>query len=391
MIIRRTVEKNIVMLAGKFPVISITGPRQSGKTTLSKLCFPDYEYVNLEMPDSRSFAQSDPRNFLNKFEKGVIIDEIQYVPELFSYIQGIVDEYSGTGQFVITGSQNFLLMEKISQSLAGRVAIINLLPFSLDELNAVGLLPKNYENYMFNGSYPRIFDRNINPPDFYPSYIQTYLERDVRNISNIMNLTLFKTFLEIAAGRIGQVINFTSISNELGVDQKTVKNWFSILEASFIVFFVRPFTRNYNKRLIKSPKMYFSDTGLACSLLGINRTEDVSRHFLRGALFENLVFLELMKSFYNQFRQPRLYFWRDNTGNEIDCIIHSGDSEKVIEIKSGTTITSDFFKGLNYYRKLSGLPGENFYLVYGGRSRQSRSSVEVLGWHQLPELAGDTL
>lgn len=389
--IDRLVGKNITRLAGKFPVISITGPRQSGKTTLSKMCFPKYDYVNLEMPDSRSFAQSDPRHFLDRFEKGVIIDEIQYVPELFSYIQGIVDEHSKTGQFIITGSQNFLLMEKISQSLAGRVAIVNLLPLSIDELESEKLLPKNYERYIFNGSYPRIYDKKISPPDFYPSYIQTYLERDVRNISNIMNLTVFKTFLEIAAGRIGQVINFTSISNELGVDQKTVKNWFSILESSFIVFFIRPYTKNYNKRLIKSPKMYFFDTGLVCSLLGINRSEDISRHFLRGSLFENLIFTELMKSNFNQVRQSRLYFWRDNTGNEIDCIMQMGDTEKVIEIKSGTTITPDFFKGLEYYRRLSGLPANNFYLVYGSRSGHSRSAAKILGWTELSELTGTSI
>jgi len=387
----RLVEKNAIKLAGKFPIISITGPRQSGKTTLSKICFPDYDYVNLEMPDIRSFALSDPRQFLDRFKKGVIIDEIQYVPELFSYLQGIVDERSETGQFIITGSQNFLLMEKISQSLAGRVAIINLLPLSLDELKLEKLLPFSYQDYIFNGSYPRIYDEKIHPPDFYPSYIQTYLERDVRNISNIMNLTIFKTFLEIAAGRIGQVINFTSVSNELGVDQKTVKNWFSVLESSFIVFFVRPFTKNYNKRLIKSPKMYFFDTGLACSLLGIQRAEDVSRHFLRGALFENLVFTELMKNYFNKVRPPRLYFWRDNTGNEIDCILHSGDKEIVIEIKSGTTITPDFFKGLEYYRRLSGLPEGNFYLVYGGRAGQSRNLARVLGWPQVSELAGNPI
>jgi predicted AAA+ superfamily ATPase len=389
--IYRIVEKNITKLAGKYPVISITGPRQSGKTTLSKMCFPEYDYVNLEMPDSRSFAQSDPKHFLGRFRKGVIIDEIQYVPELFSYMQGIVDDHPKNGQFIITGSQNFLLMEKISQSLAGRVAIINLLPFSIDELKSVKLLPKNWEEYIFNGSYPGIYDKKIQPPDFYPFYIQTYLERDVRNIANIMNLRVFKTFLEIAAGRIGQVINFTSISNELGMDQKTVKNWFSILEASFIVFFIRPFTRNYNKRLIKSPRMYFFDTGLVCSLLGINRSEDVSRHFLRGALFENLIFTELMKTYFNKVRQPQLYFWRDNTGNEIDCILQMGDTEKVIEIKSGTTITPDFFKGLEYYQRLSGLPKDNFYLVYGGISGERRSVAKVLGWHELYELTGNSI
>jgi uncharacterized protein len=389
MIVRRALEEKVLQLARQFPVISITGPRQSGKTTLSRLCFPDYDYINLEMPDNRSFAQSDPRYFLSNFKNGLIIDEIQHVPELFSYIQGITDESSKTGQFIITGSQNFLLLERIAQSLAGRAAIINLLPFSLDELETASLLPKKYEDYIFKGAYPRIFQKNIDPPEFYPSYIQTYLEKDVRTISNIMDLTLFRNFLEVAAGRVGQVINYTSISNELGVDQKTVKNWFSVLESSYIIFFVRPFTKNYNKRLIKSPKMFFYDSGLVCSLLGITRPEDIARHFLKGALFENLIFSELMKNSYNKFRQPRLYFWRDNTGNEIDCIFPSGDTEKVIEIKSGSTISADFFKGLNYYSKLSGLPPENFYLVYGGKDKQTRSNGNVLGWSNLSDITAD--
>ena len=350
MIIKRTLQERIKQLSEKFPVISINGPRQSGKTTLAKLCFPNYDYVNLEMPDNRTFAHEDPRLFLNSFKQGIIIDEIQYVPELFSYIQGIVDDNPVTGQFIITGSQNFLLMEKISQSLAGRVAVTILLPFSMQEIKAENLVPKDFQEMTFKGFYPRIFDKNIDPADFYPSYIQTYLERDVRNISNIQNLSAFKTFLEIAAGRTGQIINFTSISNEIGVDQKTVKTWFSILEASYIVYFVRPWLKNYNKRLVKSPKMYFYDTGLVCSLLGIHHPENVTRHFLRGALFENLIFSELMKIFYNKFRRPELFFWRDNTGNEIDCILKSGTFEKVIEIKSGITISSDFFKGLTFIK-----------------------------------------
>jgi uncharacterized protein len=386
MVIKRTLSEKIKQLTGKFPVISINGPRQSGKTTLAKLCFPGYDYVNLEMPDNRTFAQEDPRSFLNSYKQGVIIDEIQYVPELFSYIQGIVDNNPATGQFIITGSQNFLLMEKISQSLAGRVAVTMLLPFSIQELKAENLVPKEFQQMAFKGFYPRIFDRNIDPADFYPSYIQTYLERDVRNISNIQNLSAFKTFLEIAAGRTGQIINFTSISNEIGVDQKTVKNWFSILEASYIVYFVRPWLKSYNKRLVKSPKMFFYDIGLVCSLLGIHHPEDITRHFLRGALFENLVFSEFMKIFYNNFRRPELFFWRDNTGNEIDCIIRTGILEKVIEIKSGKTISSDFFKGLTFYQKLSGLPSENFFLFYGGTEKQVRSAATVLGWNQIDEL-----
>jgi uncharacterized protein len=386
MVIKRTLSEKIKQLAGKFPVISINGPRQSGKTTLAKLCFPGYAYVNLEMPDSRTFAREDPRSFLNSYTKGVILDEIQYVPELFSYIQGIVDNNPATGQFIITGSQNFLLMKNISQSLAGRVAVTMLLPFSMQELKAENLVPDEFQQMAFRGFYPRIYDKNIDPTDFYPSYIQTYLERDVRNISNIQNLSAFKTFLEIAAGRTGQIINFTSISNEIGVDQKTVKSWFSILEASYIVYFIRPWLKNYNKRLVKSPKMYFYDTGLVCSLLGIHNPEDITRHFLRGALFENLVFSEFMKLFYNKFRRPELFFWRDNTGNEIDCIIKTGNLERVIEMKSGKTISSDFFKGLTFYQKLSGLPSENFFLFYGGTEKQIRSAATVLGWNQTDEL-----
>lgn len=386
MIVTRKLQEKLKQLVQKFPVVSITGPRQSGKTTLAKMSFPDYDYVNLEMPDNRSFAQNDPRFFLDNFKKGVIIDEIQYVPELFSYIQGIVDSKTDTGQFIITGSQNFLVMEKISQSLAGRVAVLTLLPFSIQEIKKSGLISESYTENIYKGFYPRIFDKNIEPGDFYPSYIQTYLERDLRNISNIQNLSAFKTFLEIAAGRTGQIINFTSISNETGVDQKTVKNWFSILEASYIIFFVRPYSKNYNKRLVKSPKMYFYDTGLVCSLLGIKRSQDIAQHFLRGSLFENLIFAELMKNSYNQFRRPDIFFWRDNSGNEIDCILNEGITEKVVEIKSGTTVSSDFFKGLEYYRKLSGLSTDNFYLIYGGTTKQKRSLATVLGWDQLDEL-----
>lgn len=386
MVIKRTLLEKVKQLSEKFPVISINGPRQSGKTTLAKLCFPGYNYVNLEMPDNRTFAREDPRLFLGSYKQGVIIDEIQYVPELFSYIQGIVDNNTTAGQFIITGSQNFLLMEKISQSLAGRVAVTVLLPFSMQELKAENLVPGEFQEMSFSGFYPRIFDKNIDPVDFYPSYIQTYLERDVRNISNIQNLSTFKTFLEIAAGRTGQIINFTSLSNEIGVDQKTVKNWLSILEASYIVYFIRPWLKNYNKRLVKSPKLYFYDTGLVCSLLGIHRAEEITRHFLRGALFENLIFSEFMKLFYNNFRRPELFFWRDNTGNEIDCILKSGTKEKVIEIKSAKTISSDFFKGLNYYQKLSRLPSDNFFLFYGGTEKQIRSAATVFGWNQINDL-----
>jgi len=287
---------------------------------------------------------------------------------------------------VITGSQNFLLLEKIAQSLAGRVAILNLLPFSIAEIRNTGFDADNYFEFVFTGSYPAIYDKNIIPSDFYPSYIQSYMERDVRSIINVGNLLSFRTFLGIVAGRTGQIVNFASVANDVGIDQKTVKSWFSVLEASFIVFFVRTYHKNFNKRLIKSPKLYFYDTGLVCSLLGIKTPDEVRTHFLKGALFENLIFAETVKHYYNQGIRPDLYYWRDNTGNEVDCIIDEGVRSKVLEIKSGTTIGSDFFKGLNYYRKLSAMPAESLFLVYGGNENQKRSYAQVISWKHLEEL-----
>lgn len=386
MIINRELSTKVKQLATKFPVVSITGPRQSGKTTLVKDCFPDYEYINLEFPDIQALAIEDPRAFLNNFTNGLIIDEVQNVPELLSYIQVFVDEKKQAGQYVITGSQNFLLLEKITQSLAGRVAILNLLPFSIGEIRNTGFDGDSYFEYIFTGSYPAIYDKNISPADFYPSYIQSYMERDVRSILNVGSLLSFRTFLGIVAGRVGQIVNFASIANDVGVDQKTVKNWFSVLEASFIVFFIRTYHKNFNKRLIKSPKLYFYDTGLVSSLLGIKKQTDISTHFLRGALFENLIFSEITKHYYNRGIRPDLFYWRDNTGNEIDCIIDEGIQSKILEIKSGTTIGSDFFKGLIYYQKLSAVSTTSMFLVYGGNENQKRSYAQIYSWKNLEEL-----
>jgi predicted AAA+ superfamily ATPase len=382
--IEREISAKIKLMASKMPIISIAGPRQSGKTTLAKMCFPDYKYANLENPDTMEEAMSDPRLFLNNGGKGLIIDEIQNYPKLLSYIQTISDEHNQPGEFIITGSQNLLISEKISQSLAGRVFVTCLLPFSLTELSETDFKMENFEKYIKTGFYPRVYSKKIDPELFYPSYIQTYAERDLRQIVNVSNLFSFKKFMKLAAGRIGQLLNYNSIATELGIDLKTVKSWFSILETSFIVFFLQPHHRNFSKRLIKTPKLYFYDTGLACSLLGIKKESDLKSHWARGALFENMVIADLCKNYFNKAIQPPLYFWRDNTGNEIDCLIDDGANIKCIEIKSSTTISSDFFKGLNFYQKLD--ETSLAYLVYGGHANTKRKEASVVSWEKSLDL-----
>lgn len=366
------------------PVISITGPRQSGKTTLARMCFPEYNYVNLENPDMYEAAKDDPRLFLSQFKKGIIIDEVQRLPSLFSYIQTISDERNKPGEFILTGSENFLLSEKIAQSLAGRVFVSHLLPLSISELERADLVKtEDMDATLFHGFYPRIHKMDIEPEMFFPSYIHTYIERDVRQIVNVSNLFLFQKFLRIAAGRIGQLINYNNIANEVGVDLKTVKSWFSILESSFIVFFLPPHFENFSKRIIKTPKLYFHDIGLACSLLGIRKKEELTSHWSKGALFENMIIADLMKGFLNQGKRPSLYFWRDSAGNEVDCLIDTGSEIKCVEIKSGTTISSDFFKGLKYYRKLN--PKAAPFLIYGGTTNSIQSNATIFGWRNAVE------
>jgi len=366
------------------PVISVTGPRQSGKTTLAKLCFPNYSYVNLENPDTYQAAVSDPRLFLTQFQSGLIIDEVQRLPELFSYIQTISDERNTPGEYILTGSQNFLLSANISQSLAGRVFITHLLPFSIAELQSSSHDYQNFETFLFNGFYPRLYDKNIEPSLFYPSYIQTYIERDVRQIINVSNLYTFQRFMRMAASRVGQLLNYNNIANELGVDLKTVKSWFSILESSFIVFFLQAHHQNFSKRLVKTPKLYFYDTGLVCSLLGIKKANEIETHWIRGALFENMVIADLAKNYYNQAEKMPLFFWRDSTGNEIDCLVEEGNTIKIIEIKSSATISPDFFKGLNYYKKFNA--SAKPYLLYGGIQNSIRKEAQILGWKSTEEL-----
>lgn len=385
--ITRTLQTHINKMSEVFPIVAVTGPRQSGKTTLVKANFPGYDYINLENPDDRRVALEDPRMFLKYHgRQGVIIDEAQKVPELFSYLQQIADETEKMGNYIITGSQNFLLMEKVTQSLAGRVSINNLLPFSLNEFPKKTTIDKDLNLILYTGMYPAIYDRKILPENYYPSYLQTYLERDVRSLKNIANLNLFQRFLQLCAGRTGQLLNLSNIGNELGIDAKTVRSWLSVLEASFIIFFLPPYFKNFKKRIVKHPKLYFYDTGLACSLLGLKSSEQLINHYLRGALFENFIIGEYIKMKRHQGVTPNVYFWQDNTGNEVDMLIDDGGRLEAVEIKSGTTINHDFFKNLIKFQKYSGTTAKNSYLVYGGEQSMPRKNGQVLSWRDLPQL-----
>jgi uncharacterized protein len=375
--IQRTINKRIQSLEGKFPVITVTGPRQSGKTTLVKALFKDFHYANLEDISIREFALNDPKGFLNAFGNRLIIDEAQYAPQLFSYIQVMVDEYKEK-RFVLTGSQNFLLLEKITQSLAGRVAIFYLLPFSLAELKETAYYPGSYQEYLFTGSYPAIYDRSLPPSEWLRNYITTYVERDVRQVLNVGDLVNFQRFIGICAGRIGQLVNFSSIATDLSVSYHTVQRWLSILETSFITYRLFPYHKNFNKRLIKSPKLYFNDSGLACALLGIFNNETLATHHMKGALFENMVLSELRKYRFNHSHTNDLFFWRDNSGIEIDCIVDNPSNPVAVEIKSGETVHADFFKNLNWWKDISG--SHKGYLIYGGDESYKRSGNHVLGW-----------
>ncbi|MCD4722623.1 MAG: ATP-binding protein [Desulfobacula sp.] len=386
--INRTLSKKIISITKGFPIITLTGPRQSGKTTLVRWLFPNYEYINLENLNDLYAVQEDPLRFLKAYSStGVIIDEAQKLPELFSYLQGIVDESKQMGKFILTGSQNFLLLEKITQSLAGRVAVFHLMPFGLSELEQAGRTQESLDKTLFTGSYPVLYDRDIEPQDYYPSYIQTYIERDVRSIKNIGNLSTFQRFIKLCAGRTGQLINFSSIGNELGINYKTVSSWISILEASFIVYLLEPHYKNFSKRLVKQTKLYFFDTGLLCSLLNIQNPVQLNSHYLRGNIFESYIVTEYIKMRYHAGLVPNAFFWRDSTGHEIDLLLEEGENIKAIEIKSGETINSDFFKGLKYYGNLSALSKENLILIYGGLKNYRRSAAKVLSWKNLGEMA----
>ncbi len=383
--IQRVASTKIKQLAKKFPAIGLLGPRQSGKTTLAKELFPKKPYISFENQDNVILAMSDPRAFLTKYKTGAIFDEIQRVPKLLSYMQGVIDSQPNkVGLFVITGSQNLLLLESVSQTLAGRIAFIHLLPFSIAELATSKFSTQSLNKLILNGGYPRLYDKKISPPDFYPNYLLTYVERDVRQIKNIANLSLFQRFLKICATRVGQEINYTSIGNDTGVDQKTVMSWFGILEASFIAFRLQPFYNNLGKRITQMPKLYFYDTGLCCSLLEIDNESHVNTHPLRGSLFENLIILELLKKRLNNGQRSNLYYWRERSGIEIDILMEQASQIVPVEIKTATTFNSDFLKGINYWKKLN--PSiKNSYLVYTGKA-SAIDNTDILNWKQIIDI-----
>ena len=373
----------------KFPVVVIVGPRQSGKTTLARHHFNKHTYLNLENPELRSFALEDPNRFLREFENahGVIIDEFQYAPQLLSYIQISADERKRPGYFVLTDSQNFVLNSAVSQSLAGRAGILTLLPLSLHELLSNKLI-HDVDSAIFQGAYPRLYEGRIGAADLYPSYIQTYVERDVRLISNVGDLLAFQKFMRLCAARIGQLLNIADLAIALGMDQRQIKKWLSILEASYVIFLLKPHHQNFNKRLTKTPKLYFYDTGLACSLLDIKTVESLALSPYRGFLFESLIVSDFQKQYFNRgLSAPSTYFWRDQNGRvEVDCIIDRGDALFPVEIKSGETIAPSFFSSLSAWSELSKSPKERAVIIYGGKSRQTRSRGKVLGWMEASQL-----
>jgi hypothetical protein len=380
--IERTLTAKVIALAQKFQVITLTGPRQSGKTTLVRAAFPAMPYVSLEEPDIRQIALTDPRGFLSNYPDGAILDEVQNAPDLFSYIQNLVDENRQI-QFILTGSSNFLLMEKISQTLAGRTAVLHLLPFSFEELPPGA---ESYESRIFKGHYPRIYDRDIAPTDFYPAYIQTYLERDVRLIKNIGDTNAFIQFIQLCAGRVGQLLNYTGLANDAGISPNTAKAWLSILESSYILYRLPPHHRNFNKRLVKSPKLYFYDTGVACSLLGLRDESQVNLHYLKGALFENLIINEFVKRSFHSGQHHFPYFWQDSQGKEIDCLLVDGEKITPLEIKSGRTMSTAYFDNLKYWHSLAGLPEEHGYVVYGGEQSMQTSAGRLVSWRELAHI-----
>lgn len=369
-------------LKKSFPIIAITGPRQSGKTTLAKHMFSNYEYVSLENPNILDFANDDPIGFLNQFSDGVVIDEIQKAPELFPYLQERADNAKDMGKIVLTGSSQFSLRSGISQSLAGRIGYLELLPLSISELKK----NKHLDEQMVTGFYPAIYDRNITPNDWYANYVRTYVERDVNQLINIKDNSKFRLFLKLCAGRTGKLINFTSLGNDVGVSHTTINEWLSILETSYIVFRLKPHHQNFSKRLIKSSKIYFYDVGLLCWLLGIKDEKELSTYPLRGQIFENLIVADAYKYFFNRGELPGLYFWRDNKGLEVDLLFEQGNLLHPLEIKSGATILSSMFKNIKKWKELSGDSCGALRLIYGGDHKQLRTDIEIIPWFSIDDI-----
>ncbi len=379
--IERDITPCLTGLFEQYPFVTVTGPRQSGKTTLCRATFPHLKYVNLEAPDVREFARSDPRGFLSQIDDGAILDEIQRVPELLSYLQVLADERGRNGLFILTGSEHFKLSEAVSQSLAGRTGLLRLLPFSLDERQRTGA-GNDADEILYSGFYPRIYDQGLDPRQAFADYFETYVERDVRRLGEIRNLSSFQRFVRLCAGRIGQLTNLVALGSDAGVSHTTARHWLDVLEASFIAFRLQPFHANVRKRLVKSPKLYFYDVGLASYLVGIERAQQIVTHPLRGALFENMVVVEALKYRYNLGRSSNLSFFRDSRGLECDLLFETASGVGAIEIKSGATIATDSFDSLNTIAK--SIPEiSTKIVVYGGSERQSRSAGEVVPFHNV--------
>ena len=389
--IRRAIQPIVQKLAEKYPVVTITGPRQSGKTTLCRKAFAQKAYANLESPDVRQFAIDDPRGFLAQYPDGAVFDEIQRAPDLTSYLQPMIDEDEREGRFILTGSQQFEVSNTINQTLAGRTALVKLLPFTIREIESAFVLP-NIDTLIYKGFYPRLWDKQLDPTQALGDYFETYIERDLRQLVSVKDLNLFQRFIRLCAGRIGQLLNISSIANDTGISHTTARNWISLLEASYIIFLLQPYHHNISKRLVKSPKLYFYDVGLAAFLLGIESEKHVSRDPLRGSLFENLVIAEVLKFRFNQGKRSNLYFYRDSKGNEIDLLLATGADLFPMEIKAGMTINRDFFKGLNYFAGVFGgrIP-RGGGLVYGGSEAQNRTGVSIVPLKDLNSLLSSLL
>lgn len=382
---QRVIESHLTRLAKQYPVVTLTGPRQSGKTTLCQIAFPHHEYINLEALSTRERATQDPVGFLAGIKGGVVLDEIQRAPNLTSYIQPIVDQENKLGRFILTGSQQFEITQTINQSLAGRTALLKLLPLSYLELYAKKP-PKNLGEMLYAGFYPRIFDKKLNPTEALSFYLSTYVERDIRSLLHIKELTTFEKFLKICATQIGQLINYTTIASDCGIDQKTVKSWLSVLEASFIVFQTQPHYQHFRKRLTKSAKLYFYDVGLVSYLLGISTADHLLSHPLKGLLFENFIIGELIKNRFNHVKDNNIYFYRDHAGNEVDVVLDYGDGLYSIEIKSAETVHADFFKGLNFYHHLAGKKNTKRFIIYAGKDSYTLHGVKIYSYRDIEKL-----
>ena len=373
--IEREITHVLISLFRQYPFVTVTGPRQSGKTTLCRAAFPSLKYANLEAPDQRDFAESDPRGFLSQLGKGAIIDEVQHVPALLSYLQVMADENGGNGLFVLTGSEQFRLSEAISQSLAGRTALLRLLPFSMAERQRIGASDA-IDDILYSGFYPRILDQGLEPHQAHGDYLETYVERDVRRLGGIRNLSGFRRFVRLCAGRVGQLVNLSSLGSDAGVSHTTAREWLTVLEASYVIFQIQPFFANIRKRLVRAPKLYFYDVGLASYLIGIENARQIATHPLRGSLFENAVVAETLKYRFNKGLRPNLSFFRDSRGLECDLFYETGHGIGAIEVKSGSTVASDYFSSLDRVAEIVPQVSAKA-VIYGGADMQTRSDCEV--------------